>query len=303
MLIHRPTDPQNTASSDETVSEKICFVGALNMLLLLVVMFFAEVSSLQADVLFDFQMKMAIKGNAEAQFKVGEMYETGFGVKTDMKEAASWINKAANQGHATASYKLLYWDIKKNGMKGGNKAKYNNMVKKAKAGDGHAMYYIGIMYAEGVGVKKNYDKALDWLNKATFIGVLEAEREAVVVREKKQKALAQARRKQEKRKAAAAAESKRQDIARRKQAEKQAEENRKMKASAAANTAAAEEADAAADRQAEKNRQRSQQASSEKERKRQALLKQRAQQKKKRKEKFESDPCSGKSARFLSTCR
>lgn len=37
------------------------------------------------------------KGNAEAEFKVGEMYETGFGVEKDMKAAREWINKAAAQ--------------------------------------------------------------------------------------------------------------------------------------------------------------------------------------------------------------
>lgn len=298
MLIHRSIDQKNTTGNNRTVSERIWFIGTLNMLLLVVMVFFAEVSSIQADGLFDFQMKLATKGNAEAQFKVGEMYETGFGVKTNMKEAEIWINKAAKQGHETAGFKLLYWDMKKNGMKGSNRAKYTNMVTKAEAGEGQAMYYVGKMFADGVGVRKNYDKALDWLNKATFIGVLEAEREAVVVREKKQKALAQARRKQEKRKAAAvAAAAKRQDDARRKQAEKDAEVSRKNKAAATANAAAA------AEKNAEVKRIKIEQASAEKEKKRQALLKRRAEQEKKRKAQFESDPCSGKSARFLSTCR
>ena len=129
----------------------------------------------------------------------------GFGVKKNQKEAEIWINKAAAKGHETASFKLLYWDMRKNGMKGGNKAKYDGLMKKAEAGDGPAMYYVGMMYGRGVGVKKNYDKALDWLNKATFIGILEAEREAVAIREEKQRSLANARRAAEKRKVAAAA--------------------------------------------------------------------------------------------------
>ena len=37
--------------------------------------------------------------------------------------------------------------------------------------------------------------------------------------------------------------------------------------------------------------------------KEQALQKQKAAEKSQRKAQFESDPCSGKSARFLSTCR
>lgn len=310
MQIIRTPNLEQAVGNNKPVSERVWFIGAMNMLLLLVAMFFAEVASLQADGLFDFQMKLAQKGNPEAQFKVGEMYETGFGVKKSMKDAEIWINKAANQGHETAGFKLLYWDMRENGKKGENKAKYNELIAKAEAGNGQAMYYVGKLYAEGVGVRKNYDKSLDWLNKATFIGVLEAEREAEVVREKKQRALAQTRRNEEKRKAAAAAaaaeakaakaaESKRAEQAKRKQSQKALETKRNNEAELAANAAAE------ATRKAELERKKSEQAAAAaaKEKKRQALLKQRANQKKKREEAFESDPCSGKSARFLSTCR
>lgn len=306
MLMQRSTDQQDTASNNTIVSEKFWFNSVLSMLLLLTVVFFAEVSSVQADGLFDFQMKLAKKGNPEAQFKVGEMYETGFGVKTDMKEAETWITRAAKQGHETAKYKLLYWDMQKNGMKGGNKAKYDAMLKKAEAGDGQAMFYVGKMHGKGVGVRRNYDKALDWLNKATFIGVLEAEREAVAVREEKQRSLANARRVEEKRKAAAAAAAataaaKAKQDSQRKQAEKASQEKQKRDAAASANAAAAS---AEANRKAAAERASAQQAAAaEKEKKRQALLKQRAAKEQKRKAEFESDPCTGKSARFLSTCR
>lgn len=305
MAATRLKNQQNTTSninSDVIIPEKVWFIGALNVLLALVIMFFAEVSSLHADGLFDFQMTLATKGNAEAQFKVGDMYETGFGVKKDMKEAEIWTKKAAAQGHATAGYKLLYWDMAKNGMKGENKAKYNELMKKAEVGDGQAMLYVGKMHAHGVGVEKNYDKALDWLNKATFIGVLEAEREAIAVREEKQRALADDRRKEENRKAAAAtaaaavAAAKRQEDEQKKQS---AEEKRRQEAGEAASANAASAA-----RSAEENRLKAEQVeAAEKERKRQALLKQRAEQEEKRKTAFESDPCSGKSARFLSTCK
>jgi len=306
MLLHRSTGQQSTTSNTTIISERLWFVGVLNMLLLLVIMFFTEVSSVQADGLFDFQMKLAKKGNAEAQFKVGDMYETGFGVKTNMKEAMTWTKKAAKQGHETADFKLLYWDMKKNGMKGGNKAKYNALMKKAEAGNGQAMFYVGKMHARGVGGKKNYDKALDWLNKATFIGVLEAEREAVAVREKKQRSLASARRAAEKRKAAAAAATaaKARQDAQKQQAAKAAQQNQKKDAELVENAAASAEVRRVAERQAEQDRLTAQKAvAAEKERKRQALLKQRAEREKQRKTRFKSDPCSGKSARFLSTCR
>lgn len=287
--------------------------GLLQMFVLLVVVFFAEITTVHADGLFDFQMKLAEKGNAEAQFKVGEMYETGFGVKQNQAEAELWIKKAAAQGHNTAGFKLLYWDMKKNGLKGANKDKYKELLKQAEAGEGQAMYYIGKMYAHGIGVDKNYDMALDWLNKATFIGVVEAEREAVAVREEKQRVLAEQRRVEEKRKAKEQARL--EEEKRKRAAEKNKEEERKRLAAENArkeqsmNAEAEREAEIARKKKAEElaaaqaARSAAASAAAEKERKRQALLKAREEEEKERKAKFEADPCSGKSARFLSTCR
>lgn len=147
----------------------------------------------QANGLFEFQMKLATKGNAEAEFKVGEMYETGFGVEKDIKAARKWINQAATQGHETANFKLLYWEIESNSVKGESKSKLAELQSKANDGNPQAMYYLGKMHAHGIGVKTNYDLALDWLNKAVFVGVTEAERESLVVRNMKQKALEKSR--------------------------------------------------------------------------------------------------------------
>ena len=147
----------------------------------------------QANGLFDFQMKLASKGNAEAEFKVGEMYETGFGVEKDKKAAREWINKAAAQGHETANFKLLYWEIESNGVNDESKSKLVELKSKANGGNPQAMYYLGKMHAYGVGVKTNHDVALDWLNKAVFVGVIEAERESLLVRDLKQKTLAKSR--------------------------------------------------------------------------------------------------------------
>ena len=106
------------------------------VMLMLIAIILLLPSITQADGLFDFQMKLAKKGNAEAQFKVGEMYETGFGVKEDKTEARNWITKASDQGHETAGFKLLYWDIEKNGVNDSNKAKFEAL--KAQANDGNA---------------------------------------------------------------------------------------------------------------------------------------------------------------------
>ena len=275
----------------------------------------------QADGLFDFQMKLAEKGNPEAQFKVGEMYETGFGVKQDMKQAMSWIIKADNQGHETAGFKLLYWDVEKNGITETNKATLEALKTKANEGNAQAQFYLGKMYGRGVGLKKNTNTAIDWLNKAALVGVLEAEREVALVREDKQRQALAKQRANEKR----ANEKKRAELKAKKEQEKAAklEAQRKLNAkkqaekkagaagtarqkqsatTTAVDKAAAEKAAIEAKQQADLLARKEAEAK-KREAQKQALLKKRKAEKSERKAQFESDPCSGKSARFLSTCK
>jgi uncharacterized protein len=54
----------------------------------------------------DWYLKAANQGYADAQFKLGQIYENGFGVATDYKKAREWYEKAANQRHANAQYAL-----------------------------------------------------------------------------------------------------------------------------------------------------------------------------------------------------
>lgn len=275
----------------------------LHALLLLTAVFFTEIGTARADGLFDFQMKLATKGNAEAQFKVGEMYDNGRGVTKDRAKALEWTTKAAGQGHESAGFKLLYLDIEKNGLTAGNKEKYAALKTKAAAGNGQAQFFVGKMYGRGVGVKKNHATALDWLNKATLLGVIEAEQETIAIRDDQaasdtagkkradaaRKARAEAEKKKQLEAKRAAANAKKQEAAKRAENQrkgdsaKQAAAERKKKAEAAKAQKAA--------------------AAREQERKRKALLKQRADKQQAQKDAFESDPCSGKSAKFLSTCR
>ena len=250
-----------------------------------------------ADGLFDFQMKLAKSGSAEAQYKVGEMYETGFGVKQDQKKAMQWITKSAEQGLETADFKLLYWDIQKNGLRGDNKAKVGSLRKKANEGNPQAQYYIGRMHANGVGMKKNSDKAISWLNKAALVGVIEAEGELITVRENKQRQVQAYKAKQDKKKAELKAKKARENQKKQQQAKARADVTAKQKKAEAlkkSNKQKSYQTRLAAQKSAEAKKRAAQ---------KQALLKKQSEEGSQRKAQFESDPCSGKSARFLSTCR
>jgi uncharacterized protein len=50
--------------------------------------------------------KAAEQGHATAQYNLGLMYDTGYGVPKDLVEAVNWYRKAAEQGDAEAQYKL-----------------------------------------------------------------------------------------------------------------------------------------------------------------------------------------------------
>jgi hypothetical protein len=303
-----------------TASET-CVAGFISnarfIALMLITLLLCMPMIVQADGLFDFQMKLAQKGNAEAQFKVGEMYETGFGVKEDKAEAANWITKAADQGHETAGFKLLFWDIEKNGVTDANKGKLEALRAKANEGNAQAQYYVGKMYSRGVGVERDSGKALDWLNKAALVGVLEAERESAMVRENQQRWALEKKRQEEKKRAEQRAKKEKERLAkqeqqRKLQAQKEAEAKaradeiaKQNKAAAAAREKANKEAAEKAAAKARKEQLLAQQQAEAKRREaeKQALIKKREAEQKNRKAQFESDPCSGKSARFLSTCK
>lgn len=80
----------------------------------------------------------ALRGDADAQYKSGVMFEQGVGTDVNQSMAAKWYYKAALQGHKDAQFNL------------------------------------GIMYAAGRGVEKNTQFAMMWLASAAAQGDKEA---------------------------------------------------------------------------------------------------------------------------------
>ena len=77
---------------------------------------------------------LAVKGDAEAQFRLGAMYEYGEGVPAQPTKAIQWYRRAADQEY------------------------------------GPAQYALGIVYAQGQGVLQDYIEAHMWLNLASSSG-------------------------------------------------------------------------------------------------------------------------------------
>lgn len=278
---------------------------------------YAETPIVFSDVsagVFRFQIKLAEQGNPEAQYKVGEMHEMGNGVKKDLTVAQTWYEKSAAQGHKKSKYKLLYLEIQNNGLNDYTKSQLGVLRQESVSGNADAQYFLGKMYAAGVGVPKSLNNALTWLNKATFNGVTEAEHEAIAVEEE----LVRIREKEAKKRVNAleATNKKKLEEEKAKQARKKKdlEKKRKADAAAVARRKAKREADnkrASSDsrKRIDEDKKAAEMAARQKQAEAKAAAAAKSTASKKSssnndKQSFEADPCKDKKkARFLSTCR
>ena len=108
----------------------------------------------------------AERGDAEAQFILGIMYDDGEGVPQDYAEAVRWYRRAAEQGHASAQFNLgLRYD---NGY--GVPQDYAEALRwyrrAAEQGHAGAQNNLGLMYEDGAGVPKDFVQAHKWYNLA-----------------------------------------------------------------------------------------------------------------------------------------
>ena len=63
------------------------------------------------DHLYLLILPLAEKGNAEAQYYLGSMYDLGYGVEKSEEEAVAWMKKSAEQGYQEAINFMKIWEI------------------------------------------------------------------------------------------------------------------------------------------------------------------------------------------------
>jgi len=108
-------------------------------------------------------------------YETGSNYETGDGVEKDVAEAALWYRKAAEKGHARASYCLagLYEDGGEGLERDLNEAALW-FRKAAEKGHANAQCDLGLLYKYGDGVEKDAAEAAFWYRKAALQGLSRA---------------------------------------------------------------------------------------------------------------------------------
>jgi uncharacterized protein len=118
---------------------------------------------------------LAERGNAEAQYRIGRMYEFGKGYPKDQAQGIAWIRKAAAQDHADAQQELGVIYATGDGVKQDDVQAVAWFRKAAVQGDATAQYNLGLLYAKGQGVEKDYAQAIAWWRKSATQGNADAQ--------------------------------------------------------------------------------------------------------------------------------
>lgn len=119
---------------------------------------------------------LAARGDAEAQYRLGRMYEFGRGVLTNMPQAMVWLNKSAAQNNASAQTELgAIYASGFGGVPQDDAQAVAWFQKAANQGNPTAQYNLGVMYAKGGGVKQDFAQAVAWYRKAADQGQVEAQ--------------------------------------------------------------------------------------------------------------------------------
>jgi len=109
---------------------------------------------------------LANRGNAEAQFNIGRMYEKGINFKQSDYWAHYWINKAAQLGLPVAEYTLGYFYRNGVGVVKDSTQTVKWFKKAGKKGHAKAQFNLGAMYINGDNVVKSLKDAKYWINLA-----------------------------------------------------------------------------------------------------------------------------------------
>jgi hypothetical protein len=118
---------------------------------------------------------LAERGDPEAQYRIGRMYEFGNGYPKDQAQGIAWIRKAAAQNHADALQELGVIYATGDGVKQDDVQAVAWFRKAADLGEPTAQYNLGLLYAKGQGVTKDYAQAIDWWRKSAVQGNADAQ--------------------------------------------------------------------------------------------------------------------------------
>ena len=119
---------------------------------------------------FSKTLREAEKGNTEAQFAVGYMYEYGKGTEIDYDQAVKYYQMAAEKNHSGAQHNLAVLFYTGRGVEKDLKRAYQWFRNAAQNGLGLSMTMLGTMCENGEYIRKNLKTALYWYQEAYKAG-------------------------------------------------------------------------------------------------------------------------------------
>lgn len=110
---------------------------------------------------------LAIAGDADAQFNLGQAYKLGRGVPVDLAEAEAWFRRAANQGHLQAedNLGLVMFTANK------REAAMPFITRAAARGEPRAQYVLGTAHFNGDLAERDWARAYALTKRASDAGL------------------------------------------------------------------------------------------------------------------------------------
>lgn len=120
-------------------------------------------------------LPFAARGDAQAQFAIGEMLRSGQGTQRNREEALVWYRRSANQGHAAAQCNLGTSLFNGWGTRPDPQQAIDWWLQAALNDNAHAMFNLGTVIARGRHVKRDFVRAYWWLTRASTNGYVRAD--------------------------------------------------------------------------------------------------------------------------------
>jgi hypothetical protein len=149
-------------------------VRAQRLALLLLALSVPWTAKVQTTNIFTIQTQ-AERGDANAEFNLGEAYYYGKDVPQDYAKAAGWYEKAALQKNIEAEYALGYMQRYGQGVPQNYMLAFSWLAMAAVSGHASAQAEIAKIYEFGLGVDQNPVQAFAWFMKSARQGNAEAE--------------------------------------------------------------------------------------------------------------------------------
>lgn len=109
---------------------------------------------------------LALEGNADSLFNLGQMYRFGYGVEADKLKAKVFYNEAADRGHPAAertlAADLFYADPAERDLDRSVQLFWSAAIK----GDAPSQYMLATLYYSGEAVSRNLVQAWAWMKLA-----------------------------------------------------------------------------------------------------------------------------------------